>query len=301
MPRIRTIKPEFPEDETLGRVSRDARLLFVLIWTRADDLGRFRASPAYLRGQLFPFDAELSTQDVAAWLAELEASGCVRSYIVREEHYAVVTNWGKHQRVDNAGRSLWPPPPFAETRGDSPRFAADLGESRSESKPSQTDGESHGSRQSRRLAATRGDSPLDHDHDLDQDLDHDHYRVGARQPDSEVAEQAGLAEEVVEDGLKNQVGQALDVLARRQLERARSKGMQVTNVRGLLDKIRRDVEHVDGAALAGLVAEHPDWPAEAIADAIDRPTIESRPTSALSEDEALRQHMRLVKGSGDAS
>lgn len=36
MARIRTIKPEFPQSETMGRVSRDARLLFIQLWTVAE-------------------------------------------------------------------------------------------------------------------------------------------------------------------------------------------------------------------------------------------------------------------------
>ena len=80
MPRIRTIKPEFPHDETLGGVSRDARFLFVLLWTCADDYGRFRASAAYLRGQLFPFDDDVTNDDVERWLKELEEVGRIKSY-----------------------------------------------------------------------------------------------------------------------------------------------------------------------------------------------------------------------------
>ena len=33
MPRIRTIKPEFWEDDVIGRLSRDDRLLFIATWT----------------------------------------------------------------------------------------------------------------------------------------------------------------------------------------------------------------------------------------------------------------------------
>jgi hypothetical protein len=49
--RIRTIKPEFPQSESMDRVSREARLLFVLLWTVADDAGRLRTAPRLLAGQ----------------------------------------------------------------------------------------------------------------------------------------------------------------------------------------------------------------------------------------------------------
>lgn len=147
MARIRTIKPEFPEDETLGQASREARYLFILLWTRCDDHGRFRAAPSLLRGQLYPYDDDVSTGLLTEWLDELESAGRIHRYAVDGQSYAEVVNWSKHQRVDNAGKPMVPPP--NETRGDS-----------------------------RRLAATRGGpspvdncSPLDHDHDLDHDLD----------------------------------------------------------------------------------------------------------------------------------
>ena len=44
MARIRTIKPDFPHSESMGRVSRDARLLFVMLFTIVDDEGRARAA-----------------------------------------------------------------------------------------------------------------------------------------------------------------------------------------------------------------------------------------------------------------
>ena len=48
MARIRTIKPEFPQSESMGRVSRDARLLFVQLWCICDDHGRTRAASRML-------------------------------------------------------------------------------------------------------------------------------------------------------------------------------------------------------------------------------------------------------------
>jgi hypothetical protein len=42
MSRIRTIKPEFWEDEGNGRLSALARLLFIATFNMADDEGRLR-------------------------------------------------------------------------------------------------------------------------------------------------------------------------------------------------------------------------------------------------------------------
>lgn len=123
--RIRSIKPTFPKDETLGACSRDARLLFVSLWsTCCDDYGKFRAAPALLRGEVFPYDEDLSLTDLSAILLELERAGRIRLYEAGGQQYGLVVNWAKHQRIDNAGRSDFPDPPdspqLAVVRGGSP-------------------------------------------------------------------------------------------------------------------------------------------------------------------------------------
>jgi hypothetical protein len=59
MGRIRTIKPEFPQSESVGRLSRDARLLFIQLWTVCDDSGRARGSSRMLASLLYPYDTDV--------------------------------------------------------------------------------------------------------------------------------------------------------------------------------------------------------------------------------------------------
>lgn len=121
---IRTIKADLRRDETLGTCTRDARLLFVLLITACDDHGRFRASSALLRGELFPYDDDITRADVAGWLTELVNAGRVQLYTAAGQEYGALVNWAKHQRVDNASRSEIPAPPDHH-EPDSPQFAAD--------------------------------------------------------------------------------------------------------------------------------------------------------------------------------
>jgi hypothetical protein len=114
MPRIRTIKPEFPQSESMGRVSRDARLLFVQVWTVADDEGKTRGHSRALASLLFPFDDD-APHLIDGWLGELEREGCVQRYTVDGTSYLRVSNWSKHQRIDRPSRSFFPDP-----TGDSP-------------------------------------------------------------------------------------------------------------------------------------------------------------------------------------
>lgn len=123
---IRSIKADLRRDEALGECTIPARYLFILLITVADDHGRFRASPALLAGELYPYDDDVNRTTVAAWLDELEQAGRIQLWTVNGQRYGALTNWTKHQRIDNAARSELPPPP--DTCGSSPQLAADRSE-----------------------------------------------------------------------------------------------------------------------------------------------------------------------------
>ena len=116
MSRIRTIKPELAHSETLGRVSRDARLLFVLLWTVADDVGRTRGNARLLASLLFPFDQDAPAA-MPGWLAELEAVACIQRYRVDGTEYLQIPRWGSHQKIDRPGPSRHPAPPSVPSDG----------------------------------------------------------------------------------------------------------------------------------------------------------------------------------------
>lgn len=109
MPRIRTIKPEFAHSESMGRVTREARLLFILMWTAADDEGRLKAHPKSLSGSLFPYDDDACAK-IEGWLDELVKEGCVRRYSADGNLYAQITKWSKHQLISHRSPSKIPAP-----------------------------------------------------------------------------------------------------------------------------------------------------------------------------------------------
>lgn len=138
MGRIRTIKPEFPQSETMGRISRDARLLFIELWTIADDYGKARASSRMLASLLFPYDSD-AAELIDGWLDELEDSHCIRRYVVDGSTYLDIPNWSKHQKVDRPSASKLPDfaegsPLIRDTSRDfdeaSAKIAQDLGRER---------------------------------------------------------------------------------------------------------------------------------------------------------------------------
>jgi len=107
MARIRTIKPEFPQSESMGRISRDARLTFVLSWTMADDSGRLRGNSRMLASLLFPYDNDAPGL-IDGWLAELEHEGCIDRYSVDGQSYVQIRNWLNHQKIDKPSASKLP-------------------------------------------------------------------------------------------------------------------------------------------------------------------------------------------------
>ncbi|MGW5636667.1 HNH endonuclease [Streptomyces sp. NPDC003832] len=112
MPRIRTVKPEFWEDELLGVVPRDARLLFIATFNMADDEGILRWTPAYIKAQAFIYDDDLTVADVGKLMQCLTDTGLIFPYIggAARQQMAVVVNFRKHQKINRPQKSKLPPP-----------------------------------------------------------------------------------------------------------------------------------------------------------------------------------------------
>src|SRR5690606_4058923 len=125
--RIRSIKPEILEDDKAAELSDVAWRLWVSWWCIDDDHGRLRANAAFLHGQAF-WGTPRPIADVAKATEELDDSGLITLYEVNGQTYAYVTNWSKHQRVDNAGKPRCPGPEEGTVRRESPRVSASRGE-----------------------------------------------------------------------------------------------------------------------------------------------------------------------------
>lgn len=126
--RIRTIKPEWLEDEKLAALSDEARLLSVALLLLADDHGRGRASPLYLASRVWCYgDASETLAKVSRGLRELAAAGYATFYKVKGQQYFAIRNWTKHQRVDKPSKPRVPGP---EQRDDGDGSPPDSGEPR---------------------------------------------------------------------------------------------------------------------------------------------------------------------------
>jgi hypothetical protein len=116
MARIRTIKPEFPQSESMGRCSRDARLLFVNLFTLVDDSGVTRGNSRMLASLLFPYDDD-APRLITGWIVELVKENCIVVYQDEGQTYLQIINWLNHQKIDKPTPSKLPQ--FDSSREDS--------------------------------------------------------------------------------------------------------------------------------------------------------------------------------------
>lgn len=116
MARIRTIKPEFWEDEVVGGLGVLARLLFVGSWNLADDEGLLRWTPDYLAASLFMYDGD--ALDVASAMKEVERARLVFPYTggKTNQRLAYVVNFRRHQRINRPSPAKLPPPSLQNYR-----------------------------------------------------------------------------------------------------------------------------------------------------------------------------------------
>ena len=127
MARIRTIKPEFPQSESIGKLSRDARLLYIQLWTIVDDAGRTRAASRMLASLLYPYDDE-ARDLIDGWMVELERGEHIRRYDVDGSQYLEILKWLEHQKIDRPSPSRLPEyrEPSSKPREPSRALDADL-------------------------------------------------------------------------------------------------------------------------------------------------------------------------------
>ena len=100
MARTRTIKPEFWTDEKIGSLPLGARLLFIGLWTQADDYGVVKGNAVLLKSLIFPYDEELKASQVQEWLQSLVAVKALIPIKYNDEQYYYIRTFKKHQVIN---------------------------------------------------------------------------------------------------------------------------------------------------------------------------------------------------------
>lgn len=125
MARQRFIWPTLWDDPDLGRLSSDARLLYIGCFSLADDEGRILGDPTYLRTAIFRYQ-NLTDDDIRAIRTEVEkACKSFKVYVKNATEYIAFANWAEFQKPKYPKPSKHPPPPgrrkSASTQGKSSR------------------------------------------------------------------------------------------------------------------------------------------------------------------------------------
>lgn len=107
MARIRTIKPDFWEDEKIGKLSIPCRLFFIGCWNFADDFGVIKGNAALLKSQIFPYDENLRVSEIKKWIDALVDARMLVPIILggennrlAEESYYAIRTFRSHQIID---------------------------------------------------------------------------------------------------------------------------------------------------------------------------------------------------------
>lgn len=109
MARIRTVKPEMFESESLAECSVTAMLTFVGLLTQADDSGRHRDHPAIIAGRLWALRPEHTATHVAHDLEELASAGLVCRYTGCDGRtWLHIVKWEQHQKINKPTASRLP-------------------------------------------------------------------------------------------------------------------------------------------------------------------------------------------------
>lgn len=94
MARIRSVHPGLFTDEAFVSLSMTARVLYIGIWTEADDHGVFEWKPLQFKMRLMPAD----TADVSALMDEMARCNSVKRFTSEDKSYGLVRNFCKYQR-----------------------------------------------------------------------------------------------------------------------------------------------------------------------------------------------------------
>ena len=113
--RIRSIRPEFYDSESMGDVSWDARFVFECLWSYVQDNGVNRDNARMIRGTCMPYDSDEVLPRIEAALDELEQVGCIVRYEWNGKRLLWLPNFLTYQKITNPSTCNFPKPDGAET------------------------------------------------------------------------------------------------------------------------------------------------------------------------------------------
>lgn len=108
MARKRMIDPSIWQSEDFAQLSYLAKLVFIGLFSNADDEGRGRANAVYLKSILFPYDLKLLPEEIACTLQEIAGHMSVTFYMCEGKEYYQLDSWRGFQVINKPTPSKIP-------------------------------------------------------------------------------------------------------------------------------------------------------------------------------------------------
>lgn len=108
MARKRMIDPSIWQSEDFGKLSNLAKIVFIGLFSLADDEGRGRANPMYLKSNLFPYNEDMRSADIEKALLEISSNMSVIFYSCDGSSYYSLLSWDTFQKIDRPSQSKIP-------------------------------------------------------------------------------------------------------------------------------------------------------------------------------------------------
>ncbi len=105
------IDPNFWQSDDVSKLNPTERLLLIGMFSLADDHGRGRANPSFLRSSVFPCD-NFSVSRVKTMLEHIAEHISIKFYAVSDTYFYRFDNWDKWQTVQHPSDSLIPDEPL---------------------------------------------------------------------------------------------------------------------------------------------------------------------------------------------
>jgi hypothetical protein len=130
--RIRSIKPDFFQSEKIAALPLSARILFVGMWTHADDNGVMVDNEKLINAAVWPLeDDPLETlRRTREDLRRLSSVHLIARYVTENRNLIFIAGWDEHQRVSHPGKERYPRPTAEQIKaatcgnGDAPQSLA---------------------------------------------------------------------------------------------------------------------------------------------------------------------------------
>ena len=108
MARKRMIDPSIWQSEDFGKLSTLAKIVFIGLFSLADDEGRGRCNPVYLKSTLFPYEENIRSADIDKTLSEISSNMSVVLYSCDGSSYYSLLSWDTFQKIDRPSQSKIP-------------------------------------------------------------------------------------------------------------------------------------------------------------------------------------------------